>query len=97
MDLNNLMSIREYIESEGNMNISSHPQSEKLSEIFIQNNKYKNEKLNNFKIFKVIGKGVGSYIYLASYQNQYVALKVIDKLHIINNSLISQIQLEKNI
>ena len=97
INTNNLMSIREYIESEGNININSHPQTEILSEIFNQNNKYKDEQLSNFKIINIIGKGAASYIYLSLYQNEYVVLKVIDKLYIINNSLIPQIQLEKNI
>ena len=97
IDFNNLMSIREYIESAGNININCHPQTEIVSEIFEQNNRYKEEKLSNFKILKVIGKGCSSYIYLSLYQNKYVVLKVIDKLYIINNSLITQIELEKNI
>ncbi len=91
------MSIREYIESEGNININCYSQTEILSEIFNQNNRYKEEKLSNFKILKVIGKGCSSYIYLSLYQNENVVLKVIDKLYIINNSLITQIELEKNI
>ena len=91
------MSIREYIESAGNININCHPQTEILSEIFNQNNRYKEEKLSNFKILKVIGKGCSSNIYLSLYQNENVVLKVIDKLYIINNSLITQIELEKNI
>ena len=91
------MSIREYIESAGNININCHPQTEILSEIFNQNNRYKEEKLSNFKILKVIGKGCSSNIYLSLYQNENVVLKVIDKLYVINNSLITQIELEKNI
>ena len=97
IDFNNLMSIREYIESAGNININCHPQTEIVSEIFEQNNRYKEEKLSNFKILKVIGKGCSSNIYLSLYQNENVVLKVIDKLYIINNSLITQIELEKNI
>ena len=97
IDYNNLMSIREYIESEGNININSHPATKELSKLFIQNNKYKDENISNFQILKIIGKGSGSYIYLANYQNENVVLKVIDKLHIVNNNLIPQIQLEKNI
>ena len=97
IDYNNLMSIREYIESEGNVNINSHPQTKKLSILFRENNKYKDEKLSNFEIIKIIGKGAGSYIYLAKYQNENVVLKAIDKLYIVNNNLIPQIQLEKNI
>ena len=97
MDLEHLMSIREFIESDGNININSHPETQKLSEIFKENNKYKEEKLSNFQILKVIGKGPGSYIYLSKYEGENVVLKVIDKLYIINNSLIPQIQLEKNI
>ena len=97
MDLEHLMSIREFIESDGNININSHPETQKLSEIFKENNKYKDENLSNFQILKVIGKGPGSYIYLSKYEGENVVLKVIDKLYIINNSLIPQIQLEKNI
>ena len=96
-DTSHLMSIREYIESEGNININSHLQTQKLSILFNKNNKYKEEKLSNFKLLKIIGKGKGSYIYLSKYQNKNVVLKVIDKLYIINNSLIPQINLEKNI
>ena len=97
LDTSHLMSIREYIESEGNININSHLQTQKLSILFNKNNKYKEEKLSNFKLLKIIGKGKGSYIYLSKYQNKNVVLKVIDKLYIINNSLIPQINLEKNI
>ena len=97
MDLEHLMSIREFIESDGNININSHPETQKLSEIFKENNKYKDENLSNFQILKVIGKGPGSYIYLSKYEGENVVLKVIDKLHIVNNNLIPQIQLEKNI
>ena len=97
IDYNNLMSIREYIESEGNININSHPKTKILSSLFKENNKYKDEQLSNFKIIKIIGKGSGSYIYLANYQDENVVLKAIDKLHIVNNNLIPQIQLEKNI
>jgi len=97
IDTSHLMSIREYIESEGNVNINSHLETQKLSIIFNKNNKYKEEKLSNFQLLKIIGKGKSSYIYLSKYQNKNVVLKVIDKLYIINNSLIPQIKLEKNI
>ena len=78
-----------YKGNEGNININYH--------LFNQNNRYKEEKLSNFKILKVIGKGCSSNIHLSLYQNENVVLKVIDKLYIINNSLITQIELEKNI
>jgi len=93
-----LMSIKEFIEGNGNKNINSHPSSQKL-EVEFQNNKtYKeNVSFSDFEIIALIGQGNSANIYLATYQGDYVALKVIDKAYIFDNDMINNIILEKNI
>ena len=96
---NQLMSIREYIESGGNMNINTHANSQLLEDEFKKGveGKYKNEDISNFELINIIGKGKYSNIYLAKYENEYVVLKVFDKLNLYKNSLIERVELEKNI
>ena len=93
-----LMSIKEFIDSDGSLNINTHPSSQKLEEEFQKNNLYK-ENINfaDFDIIALIGQGNTSNIYLATYQDDYVALKVIDKAYIFENDMIDNIILEKNI
>ena len=93
-----LMSIKEFIEGNGNKNINSHPSSQKL-EVEFQNNKTykKNVSFSDFEIIALIGQGNSANIYLATYQGDYVALKVIDKAYIFDNDMINNIILEKNI
>ena len=94
---NKLMSIKEFIESEGNMNINSHLGSFLLEEEFNKSNNYKKESLDNFVISSIIGKGKSSTIYLAKYKEEDVVLKIFDKLFLYKNQLIERIILEKNI
>ena len=100
MDLKNLMSIREYIESEGNVELNTHSVSLNLENNFFRpNQKFRDEKIENFEFLNIIYKGNNSCIYLANYKKdkKKYALKIIDKIYIINNNLIEQIKLEKNI
>ena len=100
MDLKNLMSIREYIESEGNVELNTHSVSLNLETNFFRpNQKFKEEKIENFEFLNILYKGNNSCIYLANYKKdkKKYALKIIDKIYIINNNLIEQIKLEKNI
>ena len=94
-----LMSVREFIESGGNMNINTHANSQLLEEEFKKGTegKFKNESLDNFEIKYVIGKGKSATIYLAKYEGEYVTLKIFDKLNLYKNSLIERVELEKNI
>ena len=96
---NQLMSIREYIESGGNMNLNTHANSQLLEEEFKKGveGKYKKEDLSNFKLQNIIGKGKFSTLYLAIYENDYVVLKIFDKLILYKNNLIERVELEKNI
>ena len=97
VEANKLMSVREFIESGGSMNINTHANSLKLEQEFSQANKYKNESLSNFNIICIIGKGKSSTIYLAEYEGEQVALKIFDKLYLFKNDLIERVVLEKNI
>ena len=94
---NQLMSIREFIESGGNMNINTHPNSLLLEKEFEKGGKYKDESLSNFEILCIIGKGKSSTVYLAKYEGKNVALKVFDKLYLYRNDLIERVKLEKDI
>ncbi len=98
IEKNNLMSIDEYIQSNGNLNLNSHEKINHYFDIF-NNNKYKNEKIENFNFIKILCKGSTSTIYYANYKidNKNYALKVIDKYYLISNYLIDQIYLEKNL
>jgi serum/glucocorticoid-regulated kinase 2 len=95
----NLMSIREFIESGGNMNINTHANSQLLEEEFAKGleGKYKNEEMSNFQVEYLIGKGRYANIYLAKYQGESVVLKVFDKVNLYKNSLIERVELERNI
>ena len=94
----NLMSIREFIDSKGSVNINSHLNTQILEKEFNKNNKYKEGiSFSDFKLTSLIGKGKTANIYLAKYKNENVALKVIDKLFIYENDMIDKILLEKNI
>ena len=99
VERNQLMSIREFIESGGNMNINRHYNSQLLEEEFKKGvaGKYKNEEISNFQIDHLIGKGKYANIYLAKYQDEYVVLKVFDKINLYKNCLIERVELEKNI
>ena len=97
VDVQLLMSIREFIESGGNMNINTHQSSLLLEKEFKNSEKHKEESISNFKIKGVIGKGKASIIYLAEYKGEKVALKVFDKIFLFKNDLIERIILEKNI
>ena len=97
VDSKQLMSIREFIESGGSMNINTHANSLLLEEEFKKENYYKDESLSNFDIKSVIGKGKASTIYLAIYQGEKVALKIFDKLYLYKNDLVEGIILEKKI
>ncbi len=93
-----LMSIKEFIDSDGSLNINTHPNSQKLEDEFKKNNKYKEGiSFSDFEIYSLIGQGNTANVYLANYQGENVALKVIDKAHIFSNELIDKIILEKNI
>ena len=94
-----LMSIREFIESGGNMNLNTHANSELLEEEFKKGceGKYKNEDLSHFEFQYIIGKGKFATLYLALYQGEYVVLKIFDKINLYKNSLIERVELEKNI
>ena len=95
VDPKQLMSVREFIESDGNMSINTHANSLALESEFKKENKYKNESLSNFNLLSIIGKGRSSTIYLAEYQGEYVALKIFDKLYLYKNDLIERVILEK--
>ena len=83
VDTKKLMSVREFIESGGSMNINTHANSLLLEEKeFNKNNFHKNESLSNFSLLSIIGKGRASTVYLAEYQGEYVALKIFDKLYV---------------
>ena len=94
-----LMSIREFIESGGNMNLNTHANSQLLEAEFQKGceGKHKNENLNNFDIKCIIGKGKFSTVYLAQYEGEHVALKIFDKLILYKNNLVERVELEKNI
>ena len=93
-----LMSIKEFIDSDGSLSINTHPNSQKLEDEFKRNNKYKEGiSFSNFEIYSLIGKGNTANIYLANYNGENVALKVIDKAYIYQNEMMDKIQLEKNI
>ena len=97
IDSKKLMSVREFIESGGSMNINTHANSLELEKEFTKQKKYKNESLSNFNIMCMIGKGKSSTIYLAEYEGENVALKIFDKLYLFKNDLIERVILEKNI
>ena len=93
-----LMSIKEFIDSDGSLNINTHPNSQKLEDEFKKNNKYKEGiSFSDFEIYSLIGQGNTANVYLASYQGENVVLKVIDKSYIFSNEMIDKIILEKNI
>ena len=82
IDAKQLMSIREFIESRGYLNLNVHASSQLLEEEFKKGveGKYKEEDFSHFQIKYVIGKGKYSTIYLAKYEGENVALKVFDKV-----------------
>jgi hypothetical protein len=93
-----LMSIREFIDSDGSLSINTHPNSQKLEDEFKKDNKYREGiSFMNFEIISLIGKGNTANIYLANYEGEMVALKVIDKAFIYQMEMIDKILLEKNI
>ena len=98
IDPKDFMSINEFLDSGGSMNINTHPNTFKLEVEFNKNYSFKeNITFKDFKIISMIGKGNTSKIYLAIYDNEKVVLKVFDKKFIYNNDLIDKILLEKNI
>jgi serum/glucocorticoid-regulated kinase 2 len=93
-----LMSIREFIDSDGSLSINTHPNSQKLEDEFKKDNKYKEGiSFEHFEIISLIGRGNTANIYLANYEGEMVALKVIDKAYIYQMEMIDKILLEKNI
>ena len=78
IDPKQLMSIREFIESDGCLHINTHANSLKLEEEFNKGNYYRKESLNNFNLEYIIGKGKSATIYLADYKGEKVALKIFD-------------------
>ena len=97
IDPKKFMSIREFIESGGSMNINTHANSLLLEEEFKKGNNYREESLSNFDLKCIIGKGKSATIYLAEYEGEKVALKIFDKLYLFKNDLIERVILEKNI
>ena len=98
LDKKELMSIKEFIDSDGSLNINTHQASQRLSEEFKNNKTFKeNITFSDFQIIALIGQGNTSNIYLAIYKDEYVTLKVIDKSYIYDNDMIDNILLEKNI
>ena len=97
LESKDFMSIREYLDTNGSMSITAHPNSYKLESEFKQNNKYKGETLSNFEILCLLGKGKMANVYLANYKGEKVALKIIDKAYVYRNELLEKILLEKNI
>ena len=94
-----LMSIKEFIDSNGNLNINTHPNSLKLETEFQKSSQFykDNVSFNDFNIICLIGRGNTSNVYYAQYNGEDVALKVFDKVQIYQNKLIDKILLEKNI
>ena len=93
-----LMSIKEFIDSDGSLSINTHPNTQKLEDEFKKSNNYKEGvSFSDFEIYSLIGKGNSANIYAANYNGEVVALKVIDKAHIYLNEMIDKILLEKNI
>lgn len=93
-----LMSIKEFIDSDGSLSINTHPNTQKLEDEFKKSNNYKEGvSFSDFEIYSLIGKGNSANIYVANYNGEMVALKVIDKAHIYLNEMIDKILLEKNI
>ena len=99
IDKRELMSIKEFMDSDGSLNINTHQASQKLLLEEFRNNKTFKENISfsDFEIIALIGQGTTSNIYLALYQKDYVTLKVIDKAFIYDNEMIDNILLEKNI
>ena len=98
LDKKELMSIKEFIDSDGSLNLNTHPNSQKLEDEFKKNKTYKeNISFSDFEIISLIGQGNTANIYLANYDDELVALKVIDKAYIYDNEMINNIILEKNI
>jgi serum/glucocorticoid-regulated kinase 2 len=98
IDKKELMSIKEFIDSDGSLNLNTHPSSQKLEEEFTKNKTYKEGiSFSDFEIIALIGQGNTSNIYLAKYEDDFVTLKVIDKAYIYDNDMIDNIILEKNI
>ena len=92
------MSIKEFIDSDGSLSINTHPNTQKLEDEFKKSNNYKEGvSFSDFEIYSLIGKGNSANIYVANYNGEVVALKVIDKAHIYLNEMIDKILLEKNI
>jgi serum/glucocorticoid-regulated kinase 2 len=93
-----LMSIKEFIDSDGSLSINTHPNSQKLEDEFKKNNKYQEGiSFSDFKIYSLIGQGNTANVYLADHGGEMVALKVIDKAYVFSNGMIDKILLEKNI
>ena len=93
-----LMSIKEFIDSDGSLSINTHPNSQKLEDEFKKNNKYQDGvSFSDFQIISLIGQGSSANIYLANYNGEMVALKVIDKAYIYTNEMMDKILIEKNI
>ena len=93
-----LMSIKEFIDSGGSLNINTHPNTQKLEDEFNKNKTYQKDiTFSDFNILALIGQGNTANVYLANYKKELVALKVIDKAYIFDNDMIDNIFLEKNL
>ena len=94
-----LMSVKEFIDSDGNMNINTHPNTLKLDSEFQKSSQFFKDNVNfsDFNIICLIGRGNTANVYYAQYQGEDVALKVFDKVQLYQSKLIDKILLEKNI
>ena len=99
IDPKELMSVKEFIDSNGSMNINTHPNTLKLESEFQKSSQFFNSSVSfsDFQIISLVGKGNTANVYYAKYQGEDVALKVFDKVYLYQNKLIDKILLEKNI
>ena len=94
-----LMSVKEYIDSNGSMNINTHSNTLKLESEFQKSSQFFKDSISfgDFQIISLVGRGNTSNVYYAKYQGEDVALKVFDKVFLYQNKLIDKILLERNI
>ena len=94
-----LIDIQEYIVNKGEINLEAYATNAGLTAFFKKHQKYKESSLDNFEILQLIGKGRGSMVFTAKSKedNKVYALKIIDKVYIIENNLLDEVILEKNI
>ena len=94
-----LIDIQEYIVNKGEINLDAYAANAGLTAFFKKHQKYRESSLDNFELLKIIGQGRGSVVYTAysKNDNHTYALKVIDKMYILENNLINEVVLEKNV